>query len=91
MPPRMIQLEGLGAGMGRQKSGRGGFFQAEDREQLDFYNREVQVTLEEYPEENYPTNCHGTFYLFSGKVRTKLLEVKIYLIGFYDVPPLTPF
>ena len=66
------------------------FFRAADREQLDFHNREVQVTLKEYPEENYPTNCHGTFYLFSGKVRTKLLEVKIYRIGLTMVPPFDP-
>lgn len=36
----------------------------------------MQVTFEEYPEVNYPTNCHGTFYLFSGQVRNKLLEVQ---------------
>ena len=35
-----------------------------------------KVTFEEYPDVNYPTNCHGTFYLFSGQVRNKLLEVK---------------
>ena len=34
-----------------------------------------QVTYEEYPEEMYPTNCHGTFYLFSAPVRNMLLQV----------------
>ena len=34
-----------------------------------------QVTYEEYSEEMYPTNCHGTFYLFSALVRNKLLQV----------------
>ena len=34
-----------------------------------------QVAYQEYPEEMYPTNCHGTFYLFSAPVRNRLLQV----------------
>ena len=41
-----------------------------------------KVTFEEYPDVNYPTNCHGTFYLFSGQVRNKLLEVKSHWFHF---------
>ena len=48
----------------------------------------MQVTFEEYPEVSYPTNCHGTFYLFSGQVRNKLLEVKYFIS--YENPHHTP-
>lgn len=52
------------------------------------YVRLMQVTFEEYPEVSYPTNCHGTFYLFSGQVRNKLLEVKYFIS--YENPHHTP-
>ena len=51
-----------------------------------------QVTYEEYPEEMYPTNCHGTFYLFSAPVRNKLLQV--FFFSFENCilsPPLQAF
>ena len=47
-----------------------------------------QVTYEEYPEEMYPTNCHGTFYLFSALVRNKLLQVFFSFVNCILNPPL---
>ena len=31
----------------------------------------------EYPEDEYPTNCYGTFYLLSSNVRDRLYQVII--------------
>ena len=50
-----------------------------------------QVTYEEYPEEMYPTNCHGTFYLFSAPVRNKLLQVFFFFCKVHSESSLVGF
>ena len=33
------------------------------------------VTEDEYPDDVYPTNCFGTFYVISGDIRDRLYKV----------------
>ena len=34
------------------------------------------VTEEEYPDDVYPTNCFGTFYVISRNIRDRLYKVR---------------
>ena len=43
---------------------------------LIFYLYDQAVTKEEYPDDVYPTNCFGTFYVMSSSVRDKIYQVQ---------------
>ena len=92
---RMILLADLVGGMGHLKSGRcldlWSLYIQGSQAVLIMGDRIDQVTYEEYPEEMYPTNCHGTFYLFSANVRNKLLQVFFSFVNCILSPPLQAF
>ena len=43
-----------------------------------------EVSENEYAEEEYPTNCYGTFYILSSNVRDRLYQVEIAIAVFQD-------
>ena len=43
---------------------------------LIFYLYDQAVNKEEYPDDVYPTNCFGTFYVMSSSVRDKIYQVQ---------------
>ena len=40
-----------------------------------------EVSKSEYAEEEYPTNCYGTFFILSGNVRDRLYQVNLIFIA----------
>ena len=43
-----------------------------------------EVSEIEYPDNEYPTNCYGTFYILSSNVRDRLYQVDIAIVVFQD-------